>query len=156
MRETDITTLIESAARLGPFSDNTARSYRQLAPRLTALVNERMLKREDVLLLTGIENTDMMKDNHANHARFIASILDRFHPGVLTETIIWVFRAYRSRGFASAYWAAQLNAWIETIQDEMPAEAGREVLGLYYWMQVNIPLFDKLSQASEKTPDQIH
>ncbi len=137
--------LIASAGQLGPFDTTTAEAYTTASQRMIARVNEKMLSRPDIDELIGKSGRDMMCDNHANHARFIASILENHNPEVLVETILWVFRAYRSRGFASTYWAAQLNMWIDIIREELPGEAYRQVLPLYEWMQVNIPLFENLS-----------
>lgn len=137
--------LITSAGKLGPFSKATAEAYAAASQRMVARINEQMLSRPDIDKLVGQAGREMMCDNHANHARFIASILENHNPEVLAETILWVFRAYRSRGFASTYWAAQLNTWMGIIREELPAEAYEETLPLYGWMQVNIPLFEHLS-----------
>jgi hypothetical protein len=66
-------------------------------------------------------------------------------PEVFVETILWVFRAYRSHGFTTNYWAAQLNQWILIIQKELQPEILREIKPYYEWMQVHIPIFVQLS-----------
>lgn len=104
-----------------------------------------MLERPDLNDLIGENNTDMMKDNHANHVRFIASILKNHNSDVLVDTVLWVFRAYRSHGFTSNYWAAQLNAWIVIMKEVLTPESYREVYPYYEWMQINIPSFVLLS-----------
>ncbi len=97
-----------------------------------------------------------MKDNHANHVRFIASILRNHNPEILVDTVLWVFRAYRSRGFSSNYWAAQLNTWIEIIKEELSTETYHQVFPLYEWMQLNIPTFVKLSDEKLELPGSLH
>jgi hypothetical protein len=146
----DKKTLIESATRLGPFSPTTATGYADKSDRLIARINEALLSRADTKSIVGDINLAMMKDNHANHVRFIASILKHFDAEVLTETVLWVFRAYRNRGFASTYWAAQLSAWFPILREELPREIYEEVRPLYEWMQVNIPLFEKLSHEQSE------
>ena len=79
------------------------------------LINEKMIGRRDIEILIGKTNIEMMKDNHANHVRFIASLLQNYNPEVFVVTVLWVFRAYRTHGFKSNYWAAQLNSFIEMI-----------------------------------------
>ena len=138
-------TLIDSAAQLGPFSQETVNEYAKKTDKLVARINAIMLERKDIKSMVGEANLEMMKDNHANHARFILSIIDNYNKEVLVETILWVFRAYRSHGFASTYWAAQLNAWIMILQEELSSETVEQVYPLYKWMQVNIPVFDTLS-----------
>jgi len=101
--------LLETARQLKQVSVKTADEYHQNAEKLTARMNSLMLERTDLEDLVGANNISMMKDNHANHIRFIASILKNYNPDVLVDTVLWVFRAYRSHGFTTNYWAAQLN-----------------------------------------------
>ena len=104
----------------------------------------------------GAENIEMMKDNHANHVRFIGSMLHAFNAEVLVETVLWVFRAYRSRGFRHTYWAAQLNGWVEILREELSPEAFDEVYPLYEWMQVNIPIFVRLNEDEANVHEPPH
>lgn len=141
-------TLLQSAAQLRPFSKEATNEYAKNTDKMVARINTIMLERHDIKTMVGEANLDMMKDNHANHARFILSILDNFNKDVLVETILWVFRAYRSHGFASTYWAAQLNAWIMILKEELSSKTFEQVYPLYKWMQVNIPQFDALSEKA--------
>ncbi len=143
--------LIESASMLGPFNQEAVLEYTEKIDRLVVIMNETMASRPDVNELIGDNNLSMMKDNHANHARFIASVMQNFNSEVLVDTILWVFRAYRSRSFHSSYWAAQLNTWMTIFEKEFTRETYDEVRRLYRWMQVNIPSFvicsdEKLSE----------
>ncbi|HOO85572.1 MAG TPA: hypothetical protein PLS94_13460 [Prolixibacteraceae bacterium] len=115
-----------------------------------------MLARPDVLTMVGESNIEMMKDNHANHARFLESIFKKHQPEVLVDTVLWVFRAYRSRSFASTYWAAQLNTWIEIYRKELSPECFSEVYPYYNWMQINIPIFNKLAEEDLDAPLSAH
>lgn len=137
--------LLESAKRLAHASTQSADEYYRKSDQLIALMNTTMLKRPDVENLVGQNNIDMMQDNHANHVRFIASILKYPNPEVLVETVLWVFQAYRSHGFTTNYWAAQLNTWIGVLKQVLTDESYKEVYPYYEWMQTNIPLFVKIS-----------
>lgn len=97
-----------------------------------------------------------MKDNHANHVRFIASILKNYNPDVLVDTVLWVFRAYRSHGFTTNYWAAQLNAWITILKETLTPESYKEVYFYYEWMQINIPTFVILSDEKLDASNYLH
>ncbi len=44
-----------------------------------------MSERPDIESLVGANNIDMMKDNHANHVRFIASLLKNHDPEYLLK-----------------------------------------------------------------------
>ncbi|MCF8372559.1 MAG: hypothetical protein K9H64_13095 [Bacteroidales bacterium] len=139
-------TLIETAKNLYAYNETAFEEYRSKKDKMVNLINKHFEERKDLALLIGEGNFDMMKDNHANHARFIESILKSYDHDVLTETVLWVFRAYRSHGFNTTYWAAQLNAWINILNSELSPESFQALLPIYEWMQVNIPVFNKLSE----------
>lgn len=139
--------LIDTAKAIPAASPEAAAQYERNRDRLVAEVNRRMEARPDLDGLVGRDNLDMMRDNHANHARFVRTILNDFDPQVLVETVLWVFRAYRSRGFSDSYWAAQLNVWIAVMKETLSPEAFEGIYPLYDWFVVHIPAFTFLSQA---------
>ena len=115
-----------------------------------------MQNREDIDALVGAHNIQMMKDNHANHARFMESVFNAYEPAVLVDTVLWVFRAYRSRHFSSTYWAAQMNTWIQIYKEQLSEQCYKEILPFYKWMQVNIPIFNNLAEANFEAPLSSH
>lgn len=137
--------LINTCNQLNKVSEKSANEYTGKADKLILVMNNEIIKRADIESLVGVQNIDMMHDNHANHIRFISSILKNFHATVFVETILWVFRAYRSRGFSTNYWATQLNTWIKILKKELSEDAYKEIAPYYDWMQISIPLFVKLS-----------
>lgn len=141
--------LIESASALRQVNSEVADEYVQVSEMAVAAVNEALLGRPDIIELIGRNNIQMMKDNHSNHARFIASILKHYQPEVLVDTVLWVFRAYRSRGFVSTYWAAQLNAWITVLKSVLQPETYTQIVLYYNWMLINIPQFEAVSEAQD-------
>ncbi len=152
----DKNNLIESASKINHFSEATQQEYAQKSELLINKMNSLMLARADLKELIGENNQEMMKDNHANHVRFISSILKNFSPEVLVETILWVFRAYRSHRFTTSYWAVQLNSWISIMKETLTPEAYNQVFPLYEWMQINIPLFVKLSDEKLESALSMH
>lgn len=144
--------LLESARQLKQPELEAIQEYEGKRGSLVAKVNKLMLNRRDINGLVCKKNIEMMKDNHANHARFMISIFYVFNAEVLVETILWVFRAYRSRSFASSYWAAQLNTWINVLGEELSEASFKEIYPYYQWMQVNIPVFSELSQQNIDSP----
>jgi len=148
--------LLETAHQLKQVSLKTADEYYQKAEQLTTKMNEQMLERPDINSLVGANNINMMKDNHANHVRFIASILKNYNADVLVDTVLWVFRAYRSHGFTSNYWAAQLNTWIIIVKEVLTPECFADVYPYYEWMQVNIPVFVKVSDEKLEALNSLH
>lgn len=148
--------LFETAGQLKQVSEKTAEEYHQNGDKLIERMNTLMLERADIEGLVGANNISMMKDNHANHVRFIGSILKNHNPDVLVDTVLWVFRAYRSHGFTTNYWAAQLNSWIVVIKEVLSSDGFIEVFPYYEWMQVNIPLFVKVSDEKLEAPNSLH
>ena len=148
--------LLETAGQLKQAGSKTADEYHRKSEELIAKMNSVMLERQDIKTLVGENNIKMMRDNHANHVRFIASILKNKNPNVLVETVLWVFRAYRSHGFTTNYWAAQLNTWIIILKELLTAESYDEVYPYYEWMQINIPLFVILSDEKLEQSNSAH
>lgn len=148
--------LLKSAEELKKVSEKSYKEYAQKADLMVSDINSIMLQRPDLEALVGINNIEMMKDNHANHVRFIASVLKNPNSEVLVETILWVFRAYRTHGFSTNYWASQLNAWIAVLKKNLSDEAFWEITPYYEWMQVNIPVFVKISEDDINLSKSLH
>ena len=148
--------LITTAKKLKQVSVKSATEYSSKKEALVASMNQQMENRPDLLNMVGAGNVEMMKDNHANHARFLESIFNQHSPEILTDTVLWVFRAYRSRNFSSTYWAAQLNTWIEIYKKELSPECFQEIYPYYNWMQINIPIFNKLAEDELDAPLSAH
>jgi hypothetical protein len=136
--------LLKSASALTPPPSAAAEEYGRMRERLAAEINRIMTSRPDAAFLSG-GNLAMMEDNHRNHARFMASLFTAWDPGVLVDTVLWVFRAYRSHGFPLTYWPAQLDTWAETLKRELSAEGFRSIYPVYHWMIVHQPAFVALS-----------
>jgi hypothetical protein len=149
-------TLLKSASELKQPTKKAKEEFSTKMNTLVAKMNEIMLDRADIKNLVGDDNIEMMKDNHANHARFMDSIFVNYEPEVLVDTVLWVFRAYRSRNFTSTYWAAQLNAWMTMYKNELSEDCQKEILPYYNWMQVNIPVFNKLAEEDIDAPLSSH
>jgi hypothetical protein len=148
--------LLETALQLKQVSVKTAEEYYHNADQLIAKINTLMSDRPDIDNLIGANNLNMMKDNHANHVRFIGAILKNYNPVILVDTVLWVFRAYRSHGFTTNYWSAQLNTWIILLEKNLTHESFTEVKPYYEWMQINIPLFVKVSDEKLEAPNSLH
>lgn len=148
--------LIKTAKALKQVSAKSAAEFGAKRETLVAQMNSIMTNRPDLTDMVGAGNVEMMKDNHANHARFLESIFAQYSPEVLVDTVLWVFRAYRSRNFSSTYWAAQLNTWIEIYKKELSPECFQEVYPYYNWMQINIPIFNQLAEDKLDAPLSAH
>jgi hypothetical protein len=141
--------LIESARKVLCARREAITEYASRQETLCALMNEAMLQRKDMPdIIGGEENVSMMKDNHANHLRFIISALTNPDPETLADVVLWVFKSYKSRGFHSSYWSAQINTWITILHQQLSRESLNDILPIYEWMSTNIPIFEMLSQEN--------
>jgi hypothetical protein len=157
----NIEELIESAASLPTAGPKSIEAYEAKSSTLAAEVNASLLGREDIDGLVGPANIEMMKDNHSNHAMFVASILKMPDPKILVDTVIWVYRAYRSRGFHPNYWASQIQAWLTAIKNNLTDAQYKDIYPLYNWFIITIPSFTALSEesaddASKLDPGSMH
>ncbi|MCB2294090.1 hypothetical protein LGK95_11220 [Clostridium algoriphilum] len=147
-------TLVKSADKIGRVSEDSIKEYVDKMEALAVGMNEIMLRREDILeLIGGEKNITMMKENHNNHLRFVASILQTPDSGILVDTTLGVFRAYMSRGFSPDYWEVQLNTWRELLKQNMTDKAFLEVISIYNWFTVNIPHFTVVADEKSKHMD---
>ena len=133
--------LLQSAKKLKQPSIEAIAEIVSKADAMTSTLNERLSRRDDLVHLIGEGNLDMMYDNHRNHVRFMISLFKDYSPVVFTETVLWVFRAYRSHGFKLTYWPAQLDTWVDIFKNELSQESFDQIYPFYEWMIVNNPLF---------------
>ncbi len=145
--------LIISAKKLAQPASKTAEEYSEKRNHLVAQINQIMMARKDLKQLVGEGNEQMMEDNHSNHVQFMETVFQSYNPEVLVEMVLWVFRAYRSHGFQLTYWAAQLNAWTQILQEKLSPDAAQEILPFYQWMTVHIPIFTQLSESFMEDSD---
>jgi hypothetical protein len=149
-------TLLGTAKELRQPESASKNEFSEKLNLLIEKMNSLMLNRPDINELVGEGNIEMMKDNHANHARFMESVFENYVPEVLVDTVLWVFRAYRSRNFSSTYWSAQLNTWMTIHKNELSENTYTQILPFYKWMQVNIPVFNSLAEQDINAPLSSH
>ncbi len=134
--------LVKSADKIGRVSKDSIKEYIDKTDLLSANINEIMLGRKDIFeLIGGEKNIRMMKDNHSNHLRFIASILQSPNSETLVDTTLWEFRTNMRRGFSPNYWVVQLNTWRQLLEENVSDKAFSEIISIYNWFTVNIPHF---------------
>ncbi|GAA6172775.1 hypothetical protein NBRC116592_24450 [Colwellia sp. KU-HH00111] len=137
--------LVASALNLVKVSPETIVEYSAKRATITAGLNKNLEQREDLDDLVGAGNQDMMRDNHSNHSRFVEAMLNEYNPEVLVDTVLWVFRAYRSHGFQLTYWSAQLNGWLTLLEQELTKQSYLEIEPLYRWFIINQSSFVELT-----------
>ncbi|MBU1095482.1 MAG: hypothetical protein KKB34_03290 [Bacteroidetes bacterium] len=136
--------LISSAEKLVQPSKNTFDEYESKKDMLAEKMNQIMIKRNDIKKMVG-DNISMMEDNHRNHARFMASLFRSYNAEIFVDTVLWVYRAYRSHGFSLIYWPAQLDSWLSIMKSELNSSTYNEIYPFYNWMIINQAYFVELS-----------
>lgn len=146
--------LMETALHLVPPPVSALQEFSKMRDQLSAKGNRIMAQRPDLEKLVGHGNRQMAEDNNRNFARFMESLFTDFSPEVLVETVLWVFRAYRSHGFRTTYWAANLNIWVDMLRQDLSQESFEAVYPFYNWLIVNIPIFVRLTDKESAGLDE--
>ncbi|MEE4314304.1 MAG: hypothetical protein V2J11_07380 [Desulfofustis sp.] len=137
--------LIADAAQLRQPSAEAAAAFSDKREVLAAAVNRAMAQRPDLEKLVGPAGRLMSEDNNRNFALFMESLWQGYRPEILVDTVLWVFRTYRSHGFAPIYWPANLDTWREHLRVELSAPVFREIGPFYSWLITHIPFFTALT-----------
>jgi hypothetical protein len=133
--------LIISAAKLKQPVSEAVTEFASRQDAMAAELNRRMLMRPDLVRLIGADNHEMMENNSHNFLRFMNALFHQYQPQVLVETALWVFRSYRSHGFQTAYWPANLDTAVEILRKELSPPAFEAAYPFFEWLIVNIPSF---------------
>lgn len=144
--------LQKTATKLTPSSAAAAAEFADSRDSLAEELNRRMSVRPDLEKLIGPGNLAMMQDNSRNFCRFMGSMFHSYEPEVLVQTALWVFRAYRSHGFDTTYWAANLDTFVEIIRDRLTTATFQELYPFFQWLIVNIPTFVKITDEQLSQP----
>ncbi|MDT8377582.1 MAG: hypothetical protein RQ739_01730 [Desulfotignum sp.] len=153
--------LLTTAQQLEPPTETAVREFEDKWEQIAAEGTRQLMARSDLEKLVGTGNEKMAKDNNRNFPRFMVSLFSDYQPAVFVETVLWVFRAYRSHGFQTTYWAANLNIWADLLKRELSADAWQQIYPFYNWLIVNIPKFSAitdtdLSGSVSNSPEHLH
>lgn len=140
--------LLASAQKLTPPPEKACEEFSGKISMLVAQGNTIIAARPDLDRLVGADNREMAENNNSNFARFMESMFTEYDSATLVETVLWVFRAYRSHGFHTTYWSANLDTWKKMLEKELSEETFVSISPFYNWLIVNIPLFVKITDES--------
>lgn len=141
--------LITSASHVVPPSERSAALLTEHAEGCAKLLTDALQTREDFLNLVGVRNASLAATNHINHFHYIASLAALYDPASFVETVIWVLRTYRGKGFSAEYWNVMLPEAKKAVDILLPHEACGEIVVLHDWLMNNMPA---LLSTSEVTP----
>ena len=137
--------ILQSAKKLTAPSESSIMEFNEKWRQISAEGSNQLSSRADYEKLIGKGNQQMAEDNNQNFPRFMASLFSNYKPEVFIETVLWVFRAYRSHGFQTTYWPANLNLWLDLLKKELSPKSFEEIEPFYNWIIINIPAFVKLT-----------
>ncbi len=129
--------LLGSISGLPMVSRPAAVEYSTLKNEIVAKVNSIMESRDDIFPLTGGNQVNIMRVNHANHAGTIANVFLYNRFDLLALTAPWVYRTYISHGFSAEYFPVLFQAFITSIERTMSPGAAGEIMPVYLWLLEN-------------------
>jgi len=137
--------LYKSASELRQPPASAAEEFSQKLDQFVVKGNQIISEQHDFEKLVGSKNIYTAETNNHNFARFMNSLFSNYNSEVFVETVLWVFRTYRSHGFQTTYWAVNLDIWINMIRADLSSESFKALHPFYNWLITNIPVFAKLT-----------
>ena len=145
----DKLSLIHSASSLNEISTAAANGFERFVEVCAVELTAAMRREPDLGELIGEGNTEVMETNHGNHFRYMSATASLFDPKSFVETVLWVLRTYRARGFSVRYWDVMLPKATEILGRHLDPEHFAEVRPFYDWLQSNIAAFARLSDEED-------
>ncbi len=144
--------VIVDAARPCQPSPAAVAEFEAARDALASTLNRRMAARPDPEQLIGPGNQAMMGDTSRNFCRFTSSMFHAWEPEVLVQTAQWAIRAYRSHGFQTTYWPANLDTFVKIARERLSATTFEATYPFFHWLIVNIPSFVRISDEQLAEP----
>lgn len=136
--------------KLFPVPFEAAAEYERRHELLIGEVDRLMSERRDIGELLGNNSLEVMKENHRNHARFMSNVFTLNQFQVFLNTVPWVYRTYRARGFSFAYFPAAFQAWLTALEKYLEPHLARPLGDLYRWL---LDRHERLIQLSQFVPE---
>ena len=121
--------------------------YERSQDMLVTEVNRQLSARGDINKLIGSNSLEVMENNHSNHAKFMVNIFKFQQSHLLLQTLPWVYRSYRARGFSYDYFTVVLEAWLSAVEKYMEPHLAEPLAKVYRWLLDN---HEKIIQFSQQ------
>jgi hypothetical protein len=141
--------LIHSASNLREVSPQAAAKFDDIVEACAAELTAAMREEPGLTELIGDGNAEVMETNHGNHFRYMSACAALFDPASFVETVLWVLRTYRARGFSLRYWDVMLPKAVEILGRRLEPGHFGEVRPFYDWLQANMAEFALLSETED-------
>lgn len=113
----------------------TAVEYEKNIPSMVKAVNLIMDELNATKNLIGKNPLSLMHDNHFNHANFMVTVFKLNDYKLLKKTLNWVLSSYKSKGFKSEYFYAEMDAWIKVVNETLEPNYSTEIIKIYEWIK---------------------
>jgi methanogenic corrinoid protein MtbC1 len=142
--------ILISCLTLPKIPSDAADAYIGATDKLLDNVNGQLEADPKIKELIGRNPIELMRENHRNHATFMATVFKINSFELLARTVPWVYRAYHARGFSYDYFPAELVAWQVAIHECLASpDKKTEILAVYKWMVQHHEDMIKLSLSGE-------
>ncbi len=141
--------LINSLKDIHAVSPDAAEAYEKAKDQLVDYVNKELEANPKVPDLIGGNPFSIMRNNHINHATFLATVFKIGSCELLARTIPWVYRAYHARGFSYDYFPVALATWKNGAGKCLHSAYAAEIMDIYDWMINNHENMIELSLSGE-------
>lgn len=145
--------LIKDVQKVLVVSPRSAAQYILKKESLIDYVNTVVLAHPQIVHLVGGNTFNMVRDNHINHAGFMANVFQFNSHEMLVRMIPWVYRTYRAHGFSFDYFPLELEAWKQAVSKFLDRASADEINAVYDWMLTHHEKMIELSQAVLDAPD---
>lgn len=108
--------------------------YAKNSEAMLEMVNEKLSSREGIAELIGDNSFDMMRDNHENHVRFMTNVFELDNYELMVRTVSWVYRTYKNHGFSYEYFPAELEAWVQAVNQHLGPENAQPIEEVYSFL----------------------
>lgn len=122
------------------------KDYEKNSEAMLEMVNEELSNSEGIVDLIEGNSFDMMRDNHENHVRFMTNVFELDNYKLMVRTVSWVYRTYKNHGFSYDYFPAELEAWMQAVNQHLRPENAKPIEEVYSFLLDNHRKFINMAQ----------
>jgi len=145
-----------AASALPVVPKSEVEAYRAQTAAMTELVSSSISSEPRFNELVGAGRLEMMRNNHQNHADFMAAVFALNDYRLLARTLVWVYRAYHNHGFSYDYFPVELKAWLSALSSQFGENGLPTITAVYNWILEHHSHIVSLAQEDAPDPVPLH
>ena len=126
--------LIESSATLPLVDRESVEAYKANRSHLLEQVNNGIKNHPSIQQFLTVGSMELLHNNHRNHFSFMSLVMMLNDYEMLARNLPWVYRAYHNQGVEYDYFVAELELWIDAIQENLSTTQSQQIIAVYQWM----------------------